>query len=74
MRRFPKVAWQGNLDPSIVELEPEIASLAMRELLQAVGGSPGHIVNLGHGLRPAARPESVGAAIQAVLDHRIPVA
>jgi uroporphyrinogen decarboxylase len=66
-RRIPTVAWQGNLDPTVMELSPEIAAATTRDLLASMRGRPGYIVNLGHGIRPAARLESVAASVEAVV-------
>jgi uroporphyrinogen decarboxylase len=61
------VAWQGNLDPAVLELAPEVAARETRSLLETMRGTRGHIVNLGHGIRPAARLESVAAAVETVV-------
>lgn len=66
LRRHTNVAWQGNLDPAVLELDPSIAAAEMRRLRRDTAGQRGHIVNLGHGIRPAARPESVAAALEAL--------
>ena len=43
---------QGNLDPVIMELTPEIVRSETRTLLQSMRGRVGHILNLGHGITP----------------------
>jgi uroporphyrinogen decarboxylase len=46
------VAVQGNLDPvALFAPRPEIER-RVRAILQDVGGRPGHIFNLGHGILP----------------------
>ncbi|HEY5648511.1 MAG TPA: uroporphyrinogen decarboxylase [Nitrospiria bacterium] len=60
------VALQGNLDP--VTLFGPLAQIEKRvkSILDEVGGRPGHIFNLGHGILPETPIESVQAAIRAV--------
>jgi uroporphyrinogen decarboxylase len=57
---------QGNLDPAVL-LGPwsrvEAATLA---ILDAAGGRPGHIFNLGHGVLPATKPHDLGRLVQLV--------
>jgi uroporphyrinogen decarboxylase len=62
----PDAALQGNMDPSFLESEPAVAAAAAQRVLEDMAGQHGYIFNLGHGIRPAARPESVGAVAQAV--------
>jgi uroporphyrinogen decarboxylase len=61
----PGVTTQGNLDPRLLEGEPAVVVEATRQLLRAAAG-PGHIVNLGHGITPPARLESVAALVETV--------
>jgi uroporphyrinogen decarboxylase len=61
-----EIALQGNLDPAVLEGAPEKAAAAAREVLADMAPYPGHIFNLGHGIRPSARLESVGAVVEAV--------
>ncbi|MDP7276509.1 MAG: uroporphyrinogen decarboxylase [Planctomycetaceae bacterium] len=60
------VAIQGNLDP--VSLFTDLATLRERAaaVLDAAGGRPGHIFNLGHGLMPGMDPEKVKALVEMV--------
>ncbi|HNX05922.1 MAG TPA: uroporphyrinogen decarboxylase family protein, partial [Opitutales bacterium] len=60
------VAVQGNLSPDLLDGDPEKVTLAARELLARMKGRKGHIVNLGHGIHPEARLESVQALVDAV--------
>lgn len=62
----PAVALQGNLDPSFLENDPAVAAAAAQRVLGDMAGQHGYIFNLGHGIRPSARPESVGAVAEAV--------
>mgnify|MGYP005848269801 CR=1 FL=1 len=60
------VAVQGNLDPQTL-LAP-VGRLRQRaaEVLQAAGGRPGHIFNLGHGVLPETPPEQVAELVDFV--------
>ncbi len=59
-RRVPKLALQGNLDPAVLLGVPDEVTRRTRAMIQATGGR-GHIVNLGHGILPAARIDCVEA-------------
>jgi len=65
-------ALQGNMDPSALEAEPSAAAAAAQEVLTDMAPFCGHIFNLGHGIRPTARPECVGAVVETVLNFRSP--
>jgi uroporphyrinogen decarboxylase len=60
------LALQGNLDPFLLETTPEIVRHETRRLLQAVKGHPGHILNLGHGIRPRAHISCVEAFLEEI--------
>ena len=64
------VAVQGNLDPSILEGDPANVRNALTTLLESMRGRAGHIVNLGHGVTPAAKLDSIGALVDAVREFR----
>jgi uroporphyrinogen decarboxylase len=57
---------QGNLDPISLLAGREVAVARAGEILRAVGGRPGHIFNVGHGLLPDTRPEVVRAVVDYV--------
>jgi uroporphyrinogen decarboxylase len=65
-----RVALQGNLDPELLGTTP----LAVREetwrLLESMRDRPGHILNLGHGIRPDASLECVAALVSAVVNWK----
>ncbi len=61
------VAVQGNLDPAILSMTPEIARRETVRLLGSVRGSPGHILNLGHGILPGAKIGCVEAMVDAAV-------
>lgn len=46
------VAVQGNLDPAVLFAPREVIAREVRRILRRVGGRPGHIFNLGHGILP----------------------
>lgn len=60
------VALQGNLDPVMLEDEPPAAADAARRIVADMVCFGGHIFNLGHGIRPAARLDCVAAVVEAV--------
>ena len=62
-----RVGLQGNLDPALPGSDPETVRGATLRLLEAMRGRPGHIVNLGHGIRPDARLDSVAALVDTVV-------
>jgi len=57
---------QGNLNPALLESEPEIVKNTTLELLNKMKGDPGHILNLGHGIRPQAKIDCMHALVQTV--------
>ena len=61
------ICLQGNLDPEWMTREPEAAAAAARAMLADNAGDPGHIFNLGHGITPEARIETVAAVVGAVV-------
>ncbi|MGQ0510679.1 MAG: uroporphyrinogen decarboxylase [Betaproteobacteria bacterium] len=61
-----RVALQGNLDPVALLAPPERVREEARRVLDAFGAAPGHVFNLGHGISPQARPESVAALVDEV--------
>lgn len=50
---------QGNLDPTVLLGPFERVEAETRRLLAEVGGRPGHIFNLGHGVLPETDPASL---------------
>jgi len=57
---------QGNLDPAVLLAGRDPALAATREILERVGGRPGHIFNVGHGLLPGTDPEVLRAVVDFV--------
>ena len=63
-RAGDRVALQGNLDPCVLLSTPDDVAARTRTLLDRVGGRPGHILNLGHGVLKQTDPECVAAFVQ----------
>jgi uroporphyrinogen decarboxylase len=59
----PGIAVQGNLDPILLLAPWPVLAEAARGLLREVGGRPGHVFNVGHGILPET---PVGAAADLV--------
>jgi uroporphyrinogen decarboxylase len=66
------VAVQGNLDPITLLGPPKAIEERVADVLRRVGGRPGHIFNLGHGLVPQTPPDNVKYLVDAV--HRLSAA
>jgi uroporphyrinogen decarboxylase len=61
-----RVALQGNLDPAVLFAGPADIRTAVRRTLDRFGGAPGHVFNLGHGIRPGTPIDSVSALVDEV--------
>jgi len=61
------IALQGNLDPLLMNLSPEIVRREAASLLGTASRSPGHLFNLGHGIMPQARLETMQALVETVV-------
>jgi uroporphyrinogen decarboxylase len=59
-------AVQGNLDPLVLLAAPETIRARARRILDAAGGRPGHIFNLGHGILPMTSVDHAIALVDAV--------
>ncbi len=64
--RLGDVAVQGNLDPAVLFAPRQEVRRRALDLLQRVGGRPGHIFNLGHGILPHTPLDNVLALVDAV--------
>ena len=60
------MAVQGNLDPEIMTGEPGLAVKATSELLTTMAPWKHYIFNLGHGITPQARIETVEAVLETI--------
>jgi uroporphyrinogen decarboxylase len=63
---------QGNLDPMVAAGPWEAAADQTRGILAAVGGRPGHVFNLGHGVLPHTPVENLQRLVDLV--HAWPLA
>jgi len=57
---------QGNLDPVLLLGPWERAAAGAERILELVGGQPGHIFNLGHGVLPATDPDVLARLVDLV--------
>ena len=62
----PERGVQGNLDPVVLLGPWERVESATGEILAAVGGRPGHIFNLGHGVLPDTDPAVLRRLVELV--------
>jgi uroporphyrinogen decarboxylase len=62
------MAIQGNLDPAVLLGKGSLVEARTREILSRIGGRPGHIFNLGHGVLPDTSAEAARSLVQFV--HR----
>jgi uroporphyrinogen decarboxylase len=60
------VAVQGNLDPAVLLAAPAYMRKRAKAVLDAAGGRPGHIFNLGHGVHKETPVEHVKALVEVV--------
>jgi uroporphyrinogen decarboxylase len=59
-------AVQGNMDPCALLATREIAEKHAQRVLDAAGGRPGHVFNLGHGITPETPVDNVRAVVDYV--------
>ena len=57
---------QGNPDPALLLGPWERTRTAALAILDAVGGRPGHVFNLGHGVLPETNPDELGRLVELV--------
>lgn len=60
---------QGNMDPVVLLAGRDAALRKAKEVLDRVGGRPGHIFNCGHGLLPGTDPDVLKAVVDFVHDY-----
>ncbi len=61
-------AVQGNMDPCALLTTRDVAERHAQRVLDAAGGRPGHVFNLGHGILPETPVDNVRAVVDYV--HR----
>jgi uroporphyrinogen decarboxylase len=64
--RVPDKAVQGNLDPAICLAPWEVVERRVHDVLDAAGGRPGHVFNLGHGVLPETPPDTLARIVEVV--------
>lgn len=64
-------AVQGNLDPAVLLGPPEFVQARAAEVLDAAGGRPGHIFNLGHGVLPATPLDNLKLLVDTVHGYKL---
>jgi uroporphyrinogen decarboxylase len=62
----PGKALQGNLDPAACVAGWEVTETKTRAILDTVGGAPGHVFNLGHGVLPGTDPDVLARVVDMV--------
>ena len=65
-------AIQGNLDPVALFAPADVLRERVEAILKQVGGRPGHIFNLGHGILPGTPVENVLAVVRWVHEFPLP--
>jgi uroporphyrinogen decarboxylase len=60
---------QGNLDPVALFAPPDVLRQKAKEVLDAAGGRPGHIFNLGHGILPSTPEDAVRTVVDFVHEN-----
>ena len=60
---------QGNLEPALLLGPWERVEAAALRILEAVGGRPGHIFNLGHGVLPETKPADLRRLVELVHEN-----
>jgi uroporphyrinogen decarboxylase len=61
---------QGNLDPSLLTAAPSKTAEETKRILEEMRGARGHIFNLGHGVPPDAKLESISALVETVKNFK----
>ena len=61
-----QVALQGNLDPHVLLAPPDVVRRRALAVLESAGDTPGHIMNLGHGILPETPIASVETLVETV--------
>ncbi len=60
---------QGNLDPALLLGPWDAIARESRAILDAAGGRPGHVFNLGHGVLPGTDPDALARLVNLVHAH-----
>lgn len=62
---------QGNMDPIILNMTPEVVRKQTLKLLDQMSAYRGYIFNLGHGILPDAKIENVEMLVQTVTQYQL---
>jgi len=62
----PQVAFQGNLDSTLLLGPKDVAVDRALAICREAGSAPGYVFNLGHGIQPGTPTETVKAVVDAV--------
>jgi uroporphyrinogen decarboxylase len=65
----PEHGVQGNLDPTLLLGPWDAVATDARAILEAAGGRPGHVFNLGHGVLPGTDPDVLARLVGLVHEH-----
>lgn len=66
----PVIGVQGNLEPALLVATPSKVAEETKRILEEMRGARGHIFNLGHGVPPDARLESISVLVETVKDFK----
>jgi uroporphyrinogen decarboxylase len=61
---------QGNLDPTLLFAPIPVIRQRVQEIMKRVGGRPGHIFNLGHGILQHTPVDHVKAVVDMVHEYQ----
>ncbi len=67
--KIGKKALQGNLDPALMLCDIKTIRERAGRILDRVGGRPGHIFNLGHGMPPTTPVDNAAGLVSAVHEY-----
>jgi len=62
----PRPALQGNLDPAVCLAPFESVAAEVLRVIDEIGGRPGHVFNLGHGVLPETDPSVLSRIVELV--------
>lgn len=66
----PNHGVQGNLDPIALFAPPDVLEAKVTDIMRRVGGRPGHIFNLGHGVLPPTPVSALQRVAEIVHNYR----
>ena len=64
------ISVQGNLDPALLTIESQFAVQSTRQILESMRNRNGFIFNLGHGVTPNARIDTISAVAKTVMEFK----